>query len=247
MAALHHLIGSAGGHKLHHLASADTALHQAHIDNNTPVAVILAVEDQRLQGGVHIAGGRGNVLDDILQNRFDIDAHLGGDLRCVHGGKADDVLHLVLGLLRVRGRKVDLIEHGQNLQLVLHGQVGVSQGLGLHALGGIHHQYGALAGGNGTGDLVVEVHVARGVDEVQVIGFTVLGTVLQAHGPGLDGDAPFLFQIHVVQELAFHLPLADSLAHLQKPVRQGGLAVVDMGDDGKIADIGLFNHIWKTS
>ena len=32
--------------------------------------------------------------------------------------------------------------------------------------------------------------------------------------------------------------LVDGMALLQQPVGQGGLAVVDMGDDGKVADVG---------
>ena len=83
----------------------------------------------------------------------------------------------------VGGGQVDLVEHRQDLQVVLHGQVGVGQGLGLHALGGIHHQHRALAGGQGAGDLIVEVHMARGVDEVQGIGLAVLR-------PGSAGGRP---------------------------------------------------------
>ena len=36
-------------------------------------------------------------------------------------------------------------------------------------------------------------------------------------------------------------------APFQQPVRQGGLAVVNVGDDGEVADIALFRHIDKTS
>ena len=82
--------------------------------------------------------------------------------------------------LGVGGGQVDLVDHGQDLQVVLHGQIGVGQGLGLDALGGVHHQHRALAGGQGAGDLVVEVHMARGVDEVQGVGLAVLGVVVQA-------------------------------------------------------------------
>ena len=73
---------------------------------------------------------------------------------------------------------------------MLHGEVGVGQGLGLHALGGVHHQHRPLAGGQGPGHLVVKVHMARGVNEVQGVVLPVGGGVVQPHGPGLDGDAP---------------------------------------------------------
>ena len=242
MPALHDLVLGAGGHEPDGLPRPDPALLDAEVDHDAPVAVVLAVEDQGPQGGVGVAGGGGDVGHDVLQHGVDVDAHLGGDLRRVHGGEADDVLHLLLGLGDIGGGEVDLVEDRQDLQLVLHGEVGVGQGLGLHALGGVHHQHRPLAGGQGPGDLVVEVHVARGVDEVQLIGLAVLGLIVELHGPGLDGDAPLPLQVHVVQQLGLHLPGGDGVALFQQPVRQGGLAVVDVGDDGEIADIGLLAH-----
>ena len=71
-----------------------------------------------------------------------------------------------------------------------------------------------------------------------------LGMVGQPDGPGLDGDAPLPLQVHVVQQLALHLPGGDGVALLQQPVRQRGLAVVDMGNDAEISDVALFCHIW---
>ena len=126
---------------------------------------------------------------------------------------------------------------------MVQGQVGVGQGLGLHALGGVHHQHGALTGGQGAGDLVVEVHMARGVDEVQGIGLAVFRLIIEVDGPGFDGDAPLALQVHIVQELVLHLPLGHGVAQLQQAVRQGGFAVVNVSDDGKIADVGLIVHI----
>ena len=61
--------------------------------------------------------------------------------------------------------------------------------------------------------------------------------ILHGDGPGLDGDAPFLLQLHVVQQLGTHLPLRDGVGELQQPVGQGGFPVVDVGDDGEIADL----------
>ena len=125
---------------------------------------------------------------------------------------------------------------------MLHGQVGVGQGLGLDALGGVHNEHCPLAGGQGAGHLIVEVHMARGVDEVQGIGAAVLRLVVQTNGPGLDGDAPLPLQVHVVQQLALHLPLLHRAAQLDEPVRQGGFSMVDMCDDTEIADFGLIGH-----
>ena len=115
----------------------------------------------------------------------------------------------------VCGWKVDLVDHRADLQVVVQGQVGVRQGLGLDALAGVHHQHRALAGRKGPADLVVKVYVAGGVNEVQGVSFPVLGLVAECDSPGLDGDAPFPLQVHVVQELAFHLPLGNGAAGFQ--------------------------------
>ena len=134
--------------------------------------------------------------------------------------------------------------HGEDLQIVLHGQIGVGQRLGLDALRGVHDEHRTLAGGQRAGHLVVEVHVARGVDEVQVVGLAILGLVLQTDGPGLDGDAALLFQIHVVQQLGLHLALLHRAAGHNQPVGQGGFSVVNVGDDTEIADFRLIGHVW---
>ena len=89
--------------------------------------------------------------------------------------------------------------------------------------------------------------MARGVDQVQGIGFAVVGGVVERSGGGLDGDAPLALQLHGVQQLLGPLALVDGVALLQQPVGQRGLAVVDVGDDGKIADMGKFGHKTYTS
>ena len=120
---------------------------------------------------------------------------------------------------------------------MLQRHVGVGQRLGLHALGGVHHQDGTLAGGQAAADLVGKVHMARGVDKVELVGLAVLGGVVHGHGAGLDGDAALPLDVHVVQDLVFHGALVHALGQLQNTVRQGGFAVVDVCNDAEIADV----------
>ena len=58
----------------------------------------------------------------------------------------------------------------------MEGQVGVGQGLGLDALGGVDDQEGAVAGGQAARDLVGEIDVAGGVDEVEDVVFRPTGS-----------------------------------------------------------------------
>ena len=190
VAALHHLVLGAGGHHLDVHARGDDAVEHAKVDDDAPVGIVLAVEDQGFEGRRPVALGRRHVPHHQLQDRMDVDAVFGGDLRGVHGGDADDVLHLLLDLLGTGGGEVDLVDDRQDFKPCVDGEVGVGQGLGFDALGGIHHQHRALAGREAPRDLVVEVHVAGGVDEVEHVVLAVVGMVVEAHGAGFDGDAP---------------------------------------------------------
>ena len=129
---------------------------------------------------------------------------------------------------------------------MVHGEVGVRQGLGLDALGGVHDEQRPLAGGERARDLVVEVNVARGVYEVQGVLLAVFGAVIEADGAGLDGDAALLFEVHVVEDLALHLPALDGAAELYEPVGEGALAVVYVGYYRKIPDV-VLSHVSSSS
>jgi len=90
--------------------------------------------------------------------------------------------------------------------------------------------------------------VAGRVDEVELIVAAVLRAIIQPDGVGLDGDPAFSLQVHVIQHLVGHLSGGEGAGELEDAIRQCGFAVVDMGDDGEIADVGerLF-HICRLS
>ena len=79
--------------------------------------------------------------------------------------------------------------------------------------------------------------MARGVDEVEIVGDAVVAGVREADGVALDGDAPLPLDVHGVQDLVPELTFSHHAGPLDKAVRQGGLAVVDMGDDAEVADV----------
>ena len=181
------------------------------------------------------AGGR-DLLHDRVQQVGHALAGLGRDPEHVRRVAADHAGDLGRVLLRLRGRQVDLVQHRDQVQVGVERQVQVGQGLRLDALRGVHQQDRALAGGQGPGHLVGEVHVARGVDQVQHVLAAVPAPPGQADGLALDRDAALALDVHPVQVLRAHLPLAHDAGELQHPVRERGLAVIDMGDDAEIAD-----------
>ena len=79
--------------------------------------------------------------------------------------------------------------------------------------------------------------MSRGVDQVQLVDLAIQRLIVQRGSLRLDGDAPFLLEVHRIENLGFHLAVGQAAAMLDEPVGQRGLAVVNMGDDRKIADM----------
>ena len=233
------------GHHADAVAHLHPAALEPHRGNRAAIVVVVGIEDQRLQRAVHVVLRRGDFLDHRLQHVLDAHALLGGDQRTALGVQADFVLNLLLHHLGLGAGQVDLVDDGQDLQVVLQCQIHVRQRLGLDALGGVHHQNRALAGGQRAGNLIVEVHMAGGVDQVQLVGLPVLRGVVHAHGLRFDGDAALPLQLHGIQHLIGHLAQLHRTRLFQDAVRQRGFAVVDVGDDAKIAYSALikFGHM----
>ncbi len=157
------------------------------------------------------------------------------------GAEAEGVDQLLRDALGLGAGQVDLVDDGDELQVGFHRQVDVGERLRLDALRGIDDEQGALAGGERAGDLVAEVDVAGGVDEVELVADAVLRAEGHADGLGLDGDALLALEVHVVEHLRGHVALRDGAGLLEQPVGERRFAVVDVGDDAEVADAGWFH------
>ena len=65
----------------------------------------------------------------------------------VGGVEADRAFDHLLGARNVGAGQIDLVDDGNDFEAVIDGEIGVGQGLGFDALGGIHDQQRAFAGG----------------------------------------------------------------------------------------------------
>ena len=110
------------------------ALLDPYIHDNAPVAVVVAVEDQSLQRCVRIALGSGNICDDALHDLLDVDTHFRGDQRRVLSRYAYDIFYLGFDFIGARGYKVDLVDNGNDLKILLHSKVGICKRLSFYAL-----------------------------------------------------------------------------------------------------------------
>ena len=236
------LVHRAGRHHLELHALGQPPVHDPDQDHHAQIGVVPAVHQERLQGLVGLAPGRRQAGDERLQHRLDPFAGLGRGEERGRGFEPGHLLDLLADALRLGGREVDLVQHRHDLVVVVQRGIDVGERLGLDPLAGVHHQQRALAGGQGPAHLVGEVDVAGRVHEVELIGLAVQGLVCQAHGLGLDGDAALALELHGVQHLVPEFALGQAPAAFDEPVGEGRLAVVDMGDDREIADVGEIGH-----
>ena len=112
------------------------------------------------------------------------------------GVDADHILDLFGHAVTIGRGQVDLVQHGHDFVIRIHGVIDIGEGLRLDALGAVHHQQRPFNRAHGARDLIGEINVARRVDQVEHIFLAVLRSVVDAHGLGLDGDATFAFDIH---------------------------------------------------
>ena len=75
----------------------------------------------------------------------------------------------------------------------------------------------------------------RRVDKVQHVFLPVARRVNAAHSLRLNCNAALALQIHRIQNLLFHLALGQRAGVFNQAVGQRAFAVVNMGNDRKIA------------
>ncbi len=213
---------SSGGHHLDGVAFGNPSIHHSYIGKGSAVSIEGGVKDQRFQGTLRIAFGAGYPLDHRFQDLRDAGAFLGRGQDRIGAIQSDHFLDLFADALRVGAGQVDLIDDRNNFKIMFQGKVNIGQGLGLDALGGVHHQQGPFAGRQAAGYFIGKVHMAWCVDQVQQIGLTVGRRVIHADCRQLDGDAPLFFKIHLIQDLlGGHLPGGQGPGEFQDPVGQG--------------------------
>ncbi len=166
----------------------------------------------------------------------------------VHDGELDLVLvgpqvdeQLVDGVDHL-GRSgvgsIDLVDDADHRKAGLECLAQHEPGLRQRSLAGVDQQQDAVDHRQAALHLAAEVGVTGRVDDVDRHVAVVDGRVL-----GQDGDALFPLEVHGV-----HHPVGDLLVGpegaglAEHGVDQGGLAVVDVGDDGDVSEIGAFHE-----
>jgi len=230
------LIRSAVGHEEDPRARSHPAVGDPHVDDHALVGVVEGIEHQRLQRRLGVADRRRDARDDGLQHLGHTGTVLGRDRQRLGAVEVELLGDLLARALQVGRWQVDLVDHRDDGQPRVGGQVEVGQRLGLDPLGGIDDQDGPLTGGQRAGDLVGEVDVPRRVDEVERVDLTVPRAIEQPDRVRLDGDAALALQVHRVKDLVDRLLGVHRPGQRQQAVGQRRLAVIDVGDNREVSD-----------
>ena len=217
------------------VSAPETAVVDAHIGDDAAVGVVNRVEDQSVCGSVLGSFRRGNEFHDRLQHGGNAGAVLGGHGDRLLARNRQNLLQLIMTHAQIRRGKVDLVDDGNDLEVVLEREIHIRDSLRLDALGRVDDEDRPLACRKGAADLVGEVHMTGGVDEIEFVFLSVVRLVEHAHGMGLDRDAAFLFEIHGVEKLGVdQIARLNGVSRLKQAVRQRGFPVVDVRDDRKV-------------
>ncbi len=242
-------------HDHHLLARLDRAVPYPPDRHPADVVVGREVRDEQLQRVAGRVDRRRRVLDQQLEQRSQVRAGdvevrrrragLGVgeddreiDLIGIRAQVEEELVDGVQDLFRTSVGAVDLVDGHDHREMPGHRLLEHVASLRQRALGGIHEEQDRIDHQETALDLAAEVGVAGRIHDVQADPVVVDGGLL-----GQDRDALLALQVAGV-----HDPLHDDLigsksAGLAKHrVHERGLAVVDMGHDGKVPDVGAIRR-----
>jgi len=221
----------------------------------------------RLERGLLVVRGRRDGVEQDAEQRFEVVAVLrnsavgglgeGGDSVAgagVHDREVDlfivgvqieeELVGVVHDLLDPGVGSVHLVDDQDDRHPCPEGLAKHEPGLGQRALAGIHQEHDPVDHGEAALHLTAEVGVPRGVDDVDRHRVGAVGRHVPHAGVLRENsDALLAFEIHRVHHPLGHLaPGAVGASLPQHGVNQGGLAVVDVGDDGDVAEVGAKLH-----
>ncbi len=180
-----------------------------------------AVVVRSFQAGRHPA-----LLGRAVENR-EVELLVGGVER------REQVEHFVDDFDRSRVGAVDLVDDDDGLETHLERLGDDELGLRQRTFGGVDQHQGAVHHVEDALHLAAEIGVAGSVDDVDA-------GVFPDHrgGLGQDGDAALALEVVGIHGALDHaLVLAVGAGLLQQPVDQRGFAMVDVRDDGDVANI----------
>ena len=150
--------------------------------------------------------------------------------------------------LELQDASVNLVDHHDGLDLLGKGLTEDSLSLHANTLDVIDDDKSAISDTESSGDLGGEINVAWGVDKVDQVrldraSLDDVSLEVERHTSRLDGNATFLFVLTSISGAGITSRFAgNDTGFSNKRVREGGLSMVDVSDDGHVPDLVSFVH-----
>ncbi|KAI6748621.1 hypothetical protein HG530_015394 [Fusarium avenaceum] len=171
-------------------------------------------------------------------------------------GSGEGLVQILLGDLKLEKSTVDLVDDDDGLDALTKGLSQDSLGLDTDTLDGVDDNESTISDTESSGNFGREINVTGRVNKVDQevlsvgllannVGNIVILTKLtvQRDGSGLDGDTTLLFVgTRIGGSGISSLGSGNDTSLGEKRVGQGRLAVVDVGNNGHVTDIGRLVH-----
>ena len=216
-----------------------------------PVRVVVERADQHLDRRLGLDLRRGNRVDDRVEQRAQVvlelirretgPALLGDrvddrEIELVGVGREveEEIVRQLDHLIAARGRAIDLVDDHDRRQPERQRALQHGPRLRHRPLDGVDQQQAAIGHVQDALDLPAEIGVAGRVDDVDLEAAVGDGHVL-----GEDRDPPLALEVvRIGDQLTGRIRVAEDVRLLEQPIDERGLAVVDVGDDGDVAQLG---------
>ena len=218
------------------VALTNRAVHHTEVADNTTIGVEHRVENQSLQGCILVALRGRHTVNNGIQNLLDANTRASRSAQYLALIATEQLHNLVLHLVNHSRLHINLVDYGNDFEVVFEGKVKVGNGLCLNTLRSVNHQQRALTRSNGSRHLIGEVNVSGSVNEVERIGLTI-PYILHLDSVALDGDTLLTFEVHIIKHLILQFPLGKGCSLFEESVGQSTLTVVDVGDYTKVANV----------
>ena len=84
--------------------------------------------------------------------------------------------------------------------------------------------------------------MARGINEVELVCITVGVMIVERDRLRFNGDTALALKLHGVKHLSLHFAVSQAPAVLDEAIGKGRFAVINMGNNRKIADVSEFGQ-----
>jgi hypothetical protein len=170
-------------------------------------------------------------------------------------GTGEGLVQILLGDLELEKSTVNLVDAQNGLDTLGQGLTQDSLGLDTDTGDTVDDDKGTVSDTESSSDLGREIDVTGGIDQVdqELVTIDSLGNLLkilwvgelgvQGDGGGLDGNATILLIGTGVHETSLtSLGGGNNTGTLDKGVGEGGLSVIDVGNDGHVSDVSPTVH-----